>query len=212
MATVGNATHFISPTTGMLVSKQIFPARIIKKYIREKVDDNTIRGELAAKYKEKRFTEQVLQKAELGHVHSMERLAKWYAYGEHGFQKDNMLACIWAEKAARLGSVLGMALAGQLLLWGPGVPHDKLKAMMYLGMAEGRGSDYAAFVLGRVQLTGAGGVQVDKRMAHQFLTKCLSAECVHKHIGNSGRRKARYMIGELQKANRGFNGNRRVTP
>ena len=95
------------------------------------------------------------------------------------------------------GSVLGTAKFGVMLATGVGVPADHVTGVMYLGIAAGQGSDWAAFKLGAAMYDGKYGLSQDKPRAIYWLKKSLSKDCRHQHMTKLGRTRAEEKLAEV---------------
>lgn len=193
--------ELISPKTRQKMGNRLLPSPLIKTHIEDLIENDAIIGELAEDWRErfqqKKKMDGLLKKAEDGDVEAMEDIALAYNFGHHSFKKDNKSAYKWYEKARCAGSILGMIKVGVAFLGGCGVQQNETKGMMYLGMAEGRGSEFATFLLGAYTMEGHHGLPVDKVQAQNLLEKVVSGSCGHKDLGKGSKLKAKAWLDEL---------------
>lgn len=93
-----------------------------------------------------------------------------------------------------------MAKVGYHLMNGRGVKKNKVQGMVFTTMAAERGSDLAAYHLGRAFYKGTHGLSVDTSKAIHWLQRSLSDVCLHKHLAESSKEKAHEMLQELVNA------------
>mmetsp|Transcript_24547 Transcript_24547/g.36375 ORF Transcript_24547/g.36375 Transcript_24547/m.36375 type:complete len:266 (+) Transcript_24547:105-902(+) len=190
-----------SPTKGMMIGTSIFAAPHIKNHIERLISKDVITGDLANKWKErakeKKYADDLIKDAENGNKIAMYNLGTRYYTGEQGFKKDRKEAYKWFKKANAAGCVEGMAMEGVCLLYGHGVKKNTAKAMLYLGMAEGQGSNYAAFKLGEY-FVKEGNDLTDKVLARKMLEKVVNGNYTHKHLNAIGKKTAKAVLDKLQ--------------
>jgi len=193
-----------SPIKGVMIGTSIFAAPHIKNTIEGLISNDVITGDLANKWKErakeKKSAEDLIKDAENGNKHAMYELGKHYFYGKKGFKEDSKEAYEWFKKANAKGSVMGMAREGACLLHGFGVEKDEVTGMLYLGMAERDGSDFAAFAIG-FYLFNKKQCPNKKMMACKMLEKVLSGNYTHKHLSDAGKEEAKTLLDQLQSSN-----------
>lgn len=195
-------TRLVSPKTRGRMGKRLLPSPLIKSTIETMIENGAITGEPAQdwknRFKQKKEMADLLKKAEDGNVGAMEVVASCYSNANKGVKMDDKMAYKWYEKARCAGSLKGMAKVGECLIGGfGGVTTDKLKGMMYLGMAAGSGSDFAAYALAIFLAEGRYGVPVDKVQAQRLLEKSLSASCVTKDMSDEAKQQAQEKLDEL---------------
>ena len=187
------------------MAKTLVPSPQLKNLIGSLVESGTISGELATKWKEKananKKKEDILKRARRGDVKAMELLGFNLTYGEDDFDKDSTEALQWFQKAHEAGSIFGTAHFGSLLAQGIGGEEEKMKGSMLLGLAAGKGSDYAAFDLGMILAEGQCGFAVDTDEAIRLLTLALDDSCSHKTLKEESKGKARDKMNELRSNN-----------
>ena len=141
-----------SPITNEPISDVLLPAPQTKNVIQTLIDNGVITGDLVtpwnAKVKEQENMEELLRKAEAGDKNAMYMAANHYAKGVPGFKKDFTLAFKWYKKAHQAGSIKATTHMALGYLYGRGVETNAQLGAMYLGLAAGKGSAYAAFRLG----------------------------------------------------------------
>jgi Sel1 repeat/U-box domain len=190
-----------SPITNEKMGQHLKSAPQIKTLLHLMVEKGVIGGDLASKWnemvKQQKDTEVLLKRAEEGNAVSMYNLGVFYRDGTKGFKKDEELTVAWFTKAHLAGSVPGTALLGDSICNGHGgVVKCHITGMMYLGIAAGQGSDYAAYQLGKALANGTCGVRVNKGEAIYWLQKAAGT-CVHNHMAQSDKEKAQQEVNKL---------------
>lgn len=110
----------------------------------------------------------MLAAAEAGLPQAQGNVAARYYQG-NGFPQNDQLARRWAVAAADRGNVIGLQIAGRMLLFGEGNAADPTAAIPYLEAAVAEGSAWASANLGYAYGTGT-GVQADiERAAELYL-------------------------------------------
>ncbi|CAB9499387.1 Sel1 domain protein repeat-containing protein [Seminavis robusta] len=195
-----------SPITNKPMGKRLFPAPHIRNHIQAMVDKGVIVGELLAewnkKIEEKKYTDDLIKKANNGDKNAMYKLGKYYMFGECGFDQDVMAAKKWLEKGRNAGNVTATALLGVLLMDGIhyGIPAASIDGIMYFTMAASQGSSYAAYRVGRMIALGFYGVTVDREQALIWLKKSLNpSDCPIQDLNEIAKRRAEELINELTK-------------
>lgn len=130
----------------------------------------------------KLYREAIMQQANQGNVKAMEKVGRLYSRGMKGFEQDDEKAFSWYATAQKAGSVPAMAKMGELLVLGQGVQKDDAKGVMYLSLAAGRGSNFAAFLMGEYLADGTHGLDVDLAEARRMLEASLSENCPYNHM------------------------------
>jgi len=193
-----------SPVKGVMIGTSIFAAPHIKNTIESLISNDMITGDVANKWKErakeKKYAEDLLKDAENGDKIAMFNLGTRYYTGEKGFKKDRKEAYKWFKKANAAGCVEGTVMEGKCLLEGHGVEKDEVTGMLYLGMAERDGSDFAAFAIG-FYLFNKKQCPNKKMMACKMLEKVLSGNYTHKHLSDAGKEEAKTLLDQLQSSN-----------
>ena len=132
-----------------------------------------------------------MKRAEAGDAVAMQHVAWFYETGEKAFiGKDMAKAFMWQERAHNAFDFHATAKVGELLLIGVGVPQDITRGAMLLGMAAAKGSDFAAFVLGKMLADGTFGFEVDLKEARRWLETSLSSDCPMKHMTSDCKKRA----------------------
>lgn len=190
-----------SPITKEPMGSRVFPAIQTKNTIETLVENGVITGPAAndwkQRIKQKNKMDDLLEKAGQGDLEAMEDAACNYDQGNNGFPEDNKQAYKWYEKAFQAGSVLGMTKIGELLVLGIGVEKNTSKGLVYLGMAEGRGSDFAAAKLGMWMADGNHGLPGDKAEGRRLLEKALSGQCWYECMGEEAKDEAQAKLVEI---------------
>ena len=89
-------------------------------------------------------------------------------------------------------------MTGSYLVHGLGVTESYSEGLVYLTLAAERGSNLAAYKLGRAKAEGSYGLAVNKKEAIYWLEKCLSPlSCSTKHLSAVATDKARQKLQEL---------------
>lgn len=190
-----------SPFTNEIMGQRLFPLPQIKNLIKTLIESRVITGDLADNWKktgiEKEEMEDLLKDAEGGDTVAMNIVSRYYRRGKNGFKKNAKLACKWAEKAHSAGNVKGTAKLGRLLIFGEGVEKNVVQGMVLTTMAAERGSNVAAYHLGCAFGKGQFGLSFDIEQAILWLQRCLSDDCRHKHLNETGKEKAHILLQEL---------------
>ncbi|CAB9522522.1 repeat-containing protein [Seminavis robusta] len=146
---------------------------------------------------QKNKMEKMVKKAEDGDAQAMYDVAINYVRGTAAVEQDLKLSFQWVEKAHCAGSVIATAVMGHYYLAGLGVRKCLIRGIMFLTMAAGHGSDWAAHVLGMVLARGNYGVVVDKSVALFWLKKALG-KCAHKNMSDSQKKECEELLNELK--------------
>ena len=203
-----------SPLTKKLISKKgLVSSTCIKNIIEnvvESFNDGTEEDrQLVANYWESRREdeskkqEQLIKKADAGHLGSILDLGNSYNQGLNGFEKDEAEGFYWHKRAADLGNYKGMGLAGIYLL-GMGIEKNPeqfeiCQGIALLSQAAHRyGSDFACIVLGRIYAKGRYGFQKDKAQAMRLLKLGISGECSVRHTHVISIEMAKKLLTELE--------------
>lgn len=193
-----------SPITNEIMGEQLLPAPQHKNTIEALIETGVISGTLAKSWNERVFEkkrmEETLKKADQGDIKAMQDVAGGYFWGVRGFPKNQKIAFTWYVKAHDAGSVFGTACMGALLCWGSGVEADTKKGIMYISIAAGQGSDFAALELGMALADGAFGVAKNPKEAIRWLQKYLTGNCTDKKLPLDKRTDALKKLAELQDA------------
>ncbi|CAB9525771.1 Sel1 domain protein repeat-containing protein [Seminavis robusta] len=112
-------------------------------------------------------------------------------------KQDDKLAFQWVEKAHFAGSVIATGAMGLYYLEGTGVEKCLDLGIMYLTMAAGQGSDWAAYALGVTFSNGSHGVVVNKSVAILWLEKALG-ECTHQDLTDDMKKDGEKLLNELK--------------
>ena len=147
--------------------------------------------EVATAWKQKLAEETLVKEtraeAEGGHSYAMYRLGNWYQHGAFGLAKDNVQARAWYERSAAAGDTRGIAAFGECLLRGIGGSTDTSLGLVVITEAATKGSDYAAWVLGKAFFKGTSDLSKDPARARYWLKKIADGECAHKHLNNKAK-------------------------
>lgn len=191
-----------SPSKGVMMGQVLKAAPHVKNIIETSIQRQYIKGDLAKKWKEKEKQRKekvdLLKAAEQGDSDSMFDVAFNYGNGEDGFEQDYEMADHWCSKASAAGDATAMAKKGEFLVGGFGVAKDEKKGLLYLGMAAGRGSAFAAYILAKKLWAEGEVVPVDKPMAVRLLEKALSGSCAYDDMCTGAKEDARKVLGELK--------------
>ena len=190
-----------SPITGESMGRKLIPSPQIKNLIDGLIQNGSIGGDLATKWKDKfhgkKRREDAVKLAKQGDIKAMEWVGFHFEYGGDGFEKDIGKALVWFQNAHDAGSIFGTAHLGGLLSSGHGGEDHKMKGAMLLGIAAGRGSDWAAFHLGMLLAEGHHGFSVDVEEAKRLLSLALSDSISHKTLTDEFKDKAREKLNGL---------------
>eukprot|EP00957_Ditylum_brightwellii_P206479 15348644-Ditylum_brightwellii.AAC.1 len=191
-----------SPTKGILIGEHIVAAPHIKNIIDNLICNGIITGDKANKWKEtakeQKFKDDLLKQANNGNAQAMYEIGYNYAHGTKGFEKDYKHAYTWYNKSNAAGSIRGMVTEGECLLRGYGVEHDAPTGMLYLGMAEGQGCDFAAFKLGFYLAKESKTCPKKKMLACKMLEKVVSGKYAYKRLYSTSIKEAKEMLDHLQ--------------
>lgn len=80
---------------------------------------------------------------------------------------------------------------------GNGTAQNKLKGVMLLTEAAGKGYEWAAYMLGGIFATGMHDIPVDLPEARRFLKMALSDSCTHKSLDETSKAKAQTKLDEI---------------
>lgn len=193
-----------SPLTRQKMGNKLTPALQTRNAIETLVENGAITGDAAEDWKKRlnavdHKKNRLLERANAGDMRAMKQVAFNYGQGQNGFGEDRKESYNWYQKASEDGSVIGMSKVGEYLLHGIGVDKDIAQGMMYLGMAEGRGSDFAAGVLGIHLAFGPRyGVPIaNKAKARKLLEKALSGDCLCKCMDAQAKQYVQKKLDEL---------------
>ena len=181
-----------SPSTGAVISTELIPAPQIRNTIEALVKSGAIDGlEVATAWKQKLADEtkvkELLAKTEGGDGDAMYVLGVWYEYGKNGLAIDKAQARAWYERSAAAGDIRGIAAIGECVLHGIGGSTDTSLGLVVITEAATKGSDYAAWVLGKAFFKGTSGLSKDPARARYWLKKIADGECAHKHLNNKAK-------------------------
>ena len=147
--------------------------------------------EVATAWKQKLADEtkvkELLAKTEGGDGDAMYVLGVWYEYGKNGLAIDKAQARAWYERSAAAGDIRGIAAIGECVLHGIGGSTDTSLGLVVITEAATKGSDYAAWVLGKAFFKGTSGLSKDPARARYWLKKIVDGECAHKHLNNKAK-------------------------
>jgi TPR repeat protein len=136
--------------------------------------------EVATAWKQKLADEtkvkELLAKTEGGDGDAMYVLGVWYEYGKNGLAIDKAQARAWYERSAAAGDIRGI-----------GGSTDTSLGLVVITEAATKGSDYAAWVLGKAFFKGTSGLSKDPARARYWLKKIADGECAHKHLNNKAK-------------------------
>jgi len=195
------ASELKSPYTNVSMDSTLLPATQHKNIIETLIENGDITGPLADRWnervEEKKKMDCLMKKAVGGDAKSMAILGCRYRDATEGFPKDKKLAFQWTEKAHEAGNVSATARLGGMLCDGNCGERDPKKGIILLGIAAGRGSDYAAYRLGLAFADGKYGLKVDEGEARRWLQSCLSDACSSKTLIHSAKDEAQNKLDEL---------------
>ena len=83
--------------------------------------------------------------------------------------------------------VLTMRTTASQGLHGVGGSTDTSLGLVVITEAATKGSDYAAWVLGKAFFKGTSGLSKDPARARYWLKKIADGECAHKHLNNKAK-------------------------
>ena len=154
----GDAT---SPSTGKVIGTELLPAVQVRNTIEALVKSGAIEGEIAEAWTKKLETEkevkEMLALAEGGDAYTMWRLGVRHRVGGWGLEKDDVQARAWYERSAAAGDTRGIAAFGECLLHGVGGSTDTSLGLVLVTEAAAKGSDFAAWILGKKFCLGESG-------------------------------------------------------
>lgn len=184
------------------MGKRLLAAPQMKDRIQRLIENGAIAGPEAQawlqKVAAKEARDELLAKALEGDVQAMEMAAYRYARGIHGFEKDKEMAGYWSKKAHAAGSVFGMGITGSFLANGEGCVKNEKEGLLYLALAAGEGSDWAACKLGLALARGKYGLEINQPEAIRLLRKAVGNECSHKNMTREAKRQAEDMLRVLE--------------
>ena len=90
-----------------------------------------------------------------------------------------------------------MAAFGEYLLKGLGGPSIPVVGVFYTSRAVERGSNVAAFLLGKAFMNGHYGLPRDEVQAKRFLRKVVENKCEIKHLNKKACERAKRLFEEL---------------
>jgi SAP domain/U-box domain len=161
-------------------------------------------GDLVSKWnekvKEKDLTEDWLKKAAKGDAEAMYKVGLCFLNGEYGFIKDEQLGYYLQCKAHDAGHASGTAMVGLCLYRGLGVAKCDRQALMHIGIAAGKGSRCAAWILGKNFAFGGGGLRLksNKKEAIRWLRVAVEGGyTVCDDLAQEGFEKAQKLLAEL---------------
>ena len=122
--------------------------------LKKSVENGTFHGESVEIWKrgrkKKEEFEGLLKRAEGGDVKAMEKAGECYQTGEYNNPRDEDKAFKWYNRAyENHNSVIGMANVGDMMVFGRGTKKNVPKGQTLLFVAARKGSDYAAYALGK---------------------------------------------------------------
>ncbi|CAB9525553.1 Sel1 domain protein repeat-containing protein [Seminavis robusta] len=195
-----------SPVTNEPMARQLVDAPQHRFLVELLIKMGIISGELLdswkIKEKEKEEMDALLKLASGGDKHAMSTAGTNYRFGREGFRKDLKLAYVWFHKAHVAGSVRATANLGDLLCKGKGgVKANHQLGMMYIAMAAGQGSKYAAYKLADAFSYGKYGTPVDKEAALRWAHKALNDDENGTMLRDTTRTDAQKLLDELMSDN-----------
>ena len=157
--------------------------------------------EVATAWKQKLADEtkvkELLAKTEGGDGDAMYVLGVWYEYGKNGLAIDKAQARAWYERSAAAGDIRGIAAIGECVLHGIGGSTDTSLGLVVITEAATKGSDYAAWVLGKAFFKGTYDLPKDRVQARFWLKKAVDEECKFDHLATTGEYLAAAWLREL---------------
>ncbi|CAB9521012.1 Sel1 domain protein repeat-containing protein [Seminavis robusta] len=196
-----NPEDLRSPITNEKMGRKLLSAIWVRNHIDTLVESGVIDGDLADKWnekvKQKKDMEKLLKKAEAGDADAMYDLGLNYHYGIDGFKENDEEAFQWYRRAHGAKNARGTASIGYYYLHGLGVDKCIKRGVMYMSIAAGQGSDFAAYHLGMALAEGRHGMIVDKAEATRWLEEALGG-CKRKHMKLSDKNKAQEKLNELK--------------
>ena len=176
-----------SPVTNERMGRRLLPAVQIRNAVEGLVRSGTIMGPKAdqwrLKIKREEEAVEIRRAAEGGDASAMITVGNWYRSGSSvsGYNRDSAVAYQWYKKAADMGDVRGLAMAGFRLVKGRGVKQSVSQGLVLMGMALQGGSDMACYNLGVWYGEGLHGLPTDIDQAQKFLKKAVDGSCPVKH-------------------------------
>ncbi|KAL3917454.1 MAG: hypothetical protein SGARI_007710, partial [Bacillariaceae sp.] len=173
-----NDDEIKSPYTNAAISSsKLLDAKQTRNTIETLIENGVIKGEIADKWLERvNYIKNLLEKAEGGDPDAMATVAGNFVWGDNDFLRDFKMAYEWSKRAHAAGSIVGTAYLGSMLQPGCGVEQNQMMGTMYLGLAAGAGSNYAAYLLG-TYLSGRDGDQ-----AIRLLECVVNNTCKYDHL------------------------------
>ena len=195
----GTSGHQVkSPMTREMMGRQLLPALQHRNTIEILILTGVINGDPADKWYERKGREELLKDARKGDIEAMGKVASNYHFGLSGFEKNNDEAYSWCKRAQAAGSATGMAILGVILATGDGEPEQ---GVMYLALAAGRGSNYAAYVLGSALINKDFGLHSDVDAARRLLQQSIDQSCAIDHMPDTMKADARSLLSKLVEIN-----------
>lgn len=205
-----------SPITNTpLESSQLLPSPQVRNLISSLISIGTITGELAdtwsQKQKDREEADLLLKQAnEDDDKDAMYKLYYLYKNGSNSFvRQDYHKAYESLQRANLAGSVKATALWGEVLCTSQlgsveelnaelGVRKDQMTGMLLIMHAAQKGSDRAAYLLGRAIAEGMYGMTEDLTEANRSLEISLShSECDYRHMHESMLKQARELLNKV---------------
>lgn len=190
-----------SPITNEPMSQLVFPAPQIKNVIETMIENGLVEEALLEPWnkrvQEQQVAQALLRRAEAGDANAMALVGNRYLNGKDGFKKDAQQAYTWCKRAHEAGSIYGTGRLGYHLARGIGAGKNTSEGTMYLGIAAGQGSDYAAYLLGRAFAEGKFGLVRSPEKALEWLRRCLDSSCPFQHLNDEMKQRARELFHEL---------------
>jgi U-box domain/Sel1 repeat len=194
-----------SPITNAPMGQRLVSAPQTRSLIEALVESNILKGDLATvwaeRQKEKKENNEqksitdLQKKAKSGDARAMVELGVRYEKGTRGFEKDGEAALEWYERAHNAGNIKGTAYLGRRLC-SSGVAKCGSQGLMYISIAAGQGSNWAAAKLGLALANGSYGLPKNEKEAICWLTKALGASSIM-HMSDDHRDKVKRKLGEL---------------
>ena len=188
-----------SPMTSEMIPRTLLPAPQHRNIIEASIANGFIKGNLATKWNQKveETMETLIKKAKEGDAASMHTLGKKYSFGEAGLEKDYKKALEWYEKAHVAGNQRATAKLGEHLVKGVGTDIDLTMGAFYLGFAAGKGSCFAAFILGKTFANGYYGFKKNVQEGKLLLEMATSSES-SSDLTETGINEAQQLLDELK--------------
>lgn len=196
-----------SPMTSEMMHRTLLPASQHRNIIEASIESGVIKGYLATKWnqkvEEKEAMETLIKKAKEGDAESMFLLGLNYSFGEDGFEEDQKRAFEWYEKANVAGHCTATAKVGEHLVRGLGTDIDPTMGGFCLGFAAGKGSCFAAYLLGKASANGDFGFKKNVQKAKPFLEMATSSDASN-DLGESDFKIAQQLLDDLKKKNASY--------